>query len=114
MSKKNIGSEYKPRGRIAHSGHVSRVGQAWKEKTVQVFAQDSVTGRYNLFNVTDGLFECPKCGYVVEYDSRGYAFCDCHIWNDAKPRPLSDIAKQVRCDIMTRKTKHFARSLVSI
>ena len=70
---------YRPRGRLAHS-HSSRVGQAWTQTKAWVFNNDFGV----IKQLPIGHFECPKCGFVVEMEKRGCAFCpDCGaIFND--------------------------------
>ena len=76
--------EFKARGRIAHEGHKSKVGTAWKSSSVQVFVPDSMTGSNKIFDMPRGNVECKKCHEVIRYDTRGYAFCQCgDIYNDS-------------------------------
>lgn len=74
------------KGRTAHEGHLCKVGQAWKEDSVQVFVEDPANRSYRLFDMPEGNRECEKCGEVIRYDELGVAFCQCpnkNVWNEA-------------------------------
>lgn len=78
------------RGRVAHSGHLNKVGQAWKEDSVQVFVEDPASKTFLLFDMPEGNKDCPKCGKIIRYDERGVAFCQCpdgNVWNEAVAPP---------------------------
>ncbi|MFA5458918.1 MAG: hypothetical protein WC261_14950 [Synergistaceae bacterium] len=51
-----------------------------------------------------GPVTCHQCGDVIRYDSRGYAFCNCTIWNDGKP--FGEMKNEIQ-----RHTKHFLRKI---
>lgn len=57
----------------AHEVHSSenRIGQAWTQNKVMVFDNNEGTVKKKPL----GHFACPKCDFVVEIDSRTYAFC---------------------------------------
>jgi hypothetical protein len=76
---------FKPHGRLAHEGHKSKVGTAWKSDFVQVIVQDPMTKSFKLLPMARGNVSCKKCNAVIEYDTRGIAFCQCsdaNVWND--------------------------------
>lgn len=83
---------YKPKGRTAHGGHISKVGQAWTQEKVWVFNNDFGVAK----KLPMGHFPCPICNFVIEFDARGYAFCPkCgDIFNENaardKKRPVMD------------------------
>jgi ribosomal protein S27E len=81
------------------------VGQAWKADFVQVFAEDPQFKEHRLFKMPRGNIKCAKCGEIIRYDSRGYAFCSCQIHNEPVIKPISETAKQVRM----RKYTKFAK-----
>lgn len=97
---------YKPKGREAHSGHLCKVGQAWKEDFVQVFVEDPAAQEHKLFQMPDGNRVCEKCGEVIRYDTRGYAFCQCKIWNEANQYKESQLARMIKLD----KIKNFCKA----
>ena len=74
-------SEFKARGRVAHEGHKSKVGTAWKTDFVQVIVQDPVTKAHKLLKMDQGNISCKKCHEIITYDARGYAFCQCQVYN---------------------------------
>ena len=96
---------YKARGRTAHEGHLCKTGQAWKEDYVQVFVEDPMSHEYRLFDMPRGSRSCQLCGEIIRYDERGYAFCSCMIWNEAKPRLDSQLAKMIKLDKFKRFCK---------
>jgi hypothetical protein len=71
-----------PKQKEVHSPE-NRIGQAWKEKTVQVIGKCGES--YKLFDAPDGHFTC-NCGAVVRYDDHGNAACEnCgEIYNSGK------------------------------
>lgn len=94
---------YRPRGRLAHPGHLNKTGQAWKEHTVKA----CWIGRGKMYGKEIELAEdhigCPACGEVIRYDEHGYAFCQCKIWNSGiQEYKISEVAKQVRYSKMKR------------
>ena len=75
---------YRPKGRLAHEGRSSRVGQAWTQNKVWVFNNDfGVIKKFPMDH-----FTCPKCNFVVEMDKLDCAFCPkCGaIFNDGIPQ----------------------------
>ena len=92
---------YKKFGREAHPGHLNKVGQAWKEDTVQVFVEDPTRKEHRIFDMPEGNRKCERCGEVIRYDERGVAFCQCpsgNIWNEAVPKTISPLAKIMRLE----------------
>ena len=77
----------KARGRPAHEGHLSKVGTAWKEDFVQVIVRDPVTKAHKLLKMPRGNISCKKCHEIIRYDTRGYAYCQCQIYNDGNAKP---------------------------
>lgn len=92
MHAQKANSEYKIRGRPAHGSHINKTGMSWKAKETDVcflawhdthtdHPYYTTTGKTEKMN--EGPVSCQKCGDVIRYDPRGYAFCNCKIWNDS-------------------------------
>jgi hypothetical protein len=89
------GKEYKARGRLAHEGHKSKVGTSWKaiEASVCLLSWHDTKTDHPYFTGSEevklnaGPKSCRKCNEVIRYDSRGYAFCQCQIYNDGNSSP---------------------------
>jgi len=94
----SIVDPFRARGRQAHEGHVSKVGQAWTQEKVWVFNNDFGVAK----KLPIGHFPCPICNFVIEFDSRDCAFCPkCgDIFNDKTPPPI----------IYDRRQRDFFRS----
>lgn len=84
---------YRPRARQTHE-HESRVGQAWKEHTGSacILTWHDTDTDHPYFTTTgkavkinQGHYTCPKCHEIVRIDTRGFAFCQCQVYNDGKP-----------------------------
>ena len=91
---------YKPRGREAHVPHLDKVGQSWQQVTKLACICDRASRFYQrVIKIdSDKHVTCPECGEVVIYDTLGYAFCQCKIWNDsaAPPRRKLDMHSIMR------------------
>ncbi len=71
-------------GRSAHEGHKSRVGQSWKQSFGLACVVDPGMKMYRKVVRIEGdrHFSCSSCGETVRFDDRGYAFCQCLVWNE--------------------------------
>jgi hypothetical protein len=80
------------------------VHQAWNEH--KCLACLIIPGKDygKVVELATGHITCPDCHRIVEPDERGFAFCDCRIWNDGKP--FGETKKEIR-----RHTKHFLRKI---
>jgi hypothetical protein len=80
------------------------VHQAWNEhKTLGcIITPGKDYGK--VVELAAGHVTCPDCHQIVKPDERGFAFCNCRIWNDGKP--FGEMKKEIR-----RHTKHFLRKI---
>jgi len=68
----------RPLGRRAKEGHLNKTGQSWRSDITREYDD-----RGMLVSVTyNGPKVCPDCGEVIRFDSHGWAFCRCNIFND--------------------------------
>ena len=97
---------FRARGRQAHEGHVSKVGQAWTQEKVWVFNNDFGVAK----KLPIGHFPCPVCNFVIEFDARGYAFCPkCgDIFNDKTQKTYE---REVLSKDHPWVTKHFMKRI---
>lgn len=80
------------------------VHQAWNEHKTQGCLIIPGKDYGKVVELATGHITCPDCHRIVELDERGFAFCDCRIWNDGKP--FGETKKEIR-----RHTKHFLRKI---
>jgi ssDNA-binding Zn-finger/Zn-ribbon topoisomerase 1 len=82
-----------PKAHEVHSPE-NRIGQAWTQNKVLVFDNNNGTVKKKPL----GHFACPKCDFVVEIDSRTYAFCPkCgDIFNDSPVNIIPKISNRER------------------
>lgn len=80
------------------------VNQAWNE--YKCLACLIIPGKDygKVVELATGHVTCPECNQIVKPDERGFAFCDCRIWNDGKP--FGKKPKETQ-----RYTKHFLRKM---
>lgn len=74
---------YRAKGREAHPGHLNKVNQAWSQVSKLACVCDPGSRLYRKIVKMEGAdhFSCLECGKVVKIDHRGFACCDCNIWN---------------------------------
>lgn len=71
-------------GRSAREGRLNKTGQSWRSIIEKEYDEDG-----NVKSIKDcGPFACPECKEIVRYDHRGWACCNCRIWNDVEKRPI--------------------------
>ena len=86
------------------------VNQAWNEyKTVGcIITPGKDYGK--VVELARGHITCPECHRIVKPDKRGFAFCNCRIWNDGTPVNRENRSHRAPIE---RARKRFARSLVA-
>jgi len=86
------------------------VHQAWNEyKTIGcIITPGKDYGK--VVELAAGHVTCPDCHQIVKPDERGFAFCNCRIWNDGKP---FNQERKIHRAPVKRARSRFVRSLVS-
>ena len=107
---------YRPKARLTHENS-SRVGTAWKENTglaCILYWYDADTDHPyfrssgKAVKIDRGHYTCPKCHEVVRIDTRGFAFCQCQVFNDGVTKPEKQNLVQ---NMLSKRTKHFIKRL---
>ena len=76
---------------LPHSDRSGKDGQAWSNNEVKAVypASDRHTMQPIDIYVLGEPSPCKECGYVPVYGQGGRLACNCTVWNEGIPRPIS-------------------------